>query len=297
MLWIFPAIGAHFVWALVNVSDKYIVSNRVRNPFGYMIWYILLGSIDVAIIPFIPFFVPEWHIFFWIIVASVVYFIANLLYIYVMSREDVTRLNIWWGLVPFFNLIIAWVVINERLGTRELIALAFLMGAGVIGAVKRQGNLFRISRAFWWMVVACFLFSSNAVILRYATQQIPFSTVFIWESMLMSAMAIPFLFFGRFRNIGIIGPRSMYPVLFAIFMGIVLLDRIGVFLGTLAFSLGPAALVSAVESFQVFFVFLIAIGLSLKNPQLLREAFDRENLAFKLIALVLMITGIYLVYL
>ena len=74
-------------------------------------------------------------------------------------------------------------------------------------------------------------------------------------------------------------------------------SALGLFLNTQAISLGPVSLVSALEGFQTIAVFVIAALLTIFAPRIIKEEFDRKNLALKLLALALMLGGIAVLYL
>ncbi|MFH1187591.1 MAG: hypothetical protein V1688_01880, partial [bacterium] len=71
-----------------------------------------------------------------------------------------------------------------------------------------------------------------------------------------------------------------------------LLYLVATFFSTWALSLGIAALVFAMEGFQVIFVFSITALISFFNPKILKEDLSFKNTLLKLIALVCMVAGI-----
>ena len=66
----------------------------------------------------------------------------------------------------------------------------------------------------------------------------------------------------------------------------------GVLMNQLALALQQASLVFAMEGFQTFFVFSIAIFFTIFFPRILKEKFDLKNLILKLVALMFMVVGI-----
>ena len=80
MHWIFLQLISHFFWSLVNVGDKYIVNEKIQNPYVYMVLLGLFGLWSIILIPFIEFFIP-YHILFLIVIAGAVYFYGGLPYI------------------------------------------------------------------------------------------------------------------------------------------------------------------------------------------------------------------------
>jgi len=139
MSWIIFAILANFFWALGNVADKYIVGNRVKNPYVYQVWLIFFSVIYIILIPFINFILPDWYTFGWLCMAAIFYFIGSLFYIKAMQLEEVTRINIWLNLVPIFSMCFAWLLLGELLSSHQFLAFSlFIIGSIVASFRIRQ---------------------------------------------------------------------------------------------------------------------------------------------------------------
>lgn len=62
-----------------------------------------------------------------------------------------------------------------------------------------------------------------------------------------------------------------------------------------AIMLGPVSLVNSFEGIQSFFTLVIMIFISIKFPRVLREEVDKRTTFYKLLALALIIVGIYFI--
>lgn len=291
-LWIFIAILAHFFWALVNIGDKYVVSNRVKNPYVYLVWLMLLGIIAVLMIPFIDFSLPGRTNFMWILLASVFYFFGGFPYLKAMQQEDVTRMNIWWSFVPIFSLVIGWFAIDEKIYGQQLFAFIILIVGAFLASIHVKKGAVRFSRALILMIIACIAYASYGVILRYVTQDYSFLNAFVWTHIFMFGFAVLSLAVGSFRKAF---KREFDKVDFrlgTLIFSISVADHLGILLNIWALSLGPVALVFAMEGFQAVFVFLMAFGLSAFSKIDLKEELNKKNVTLKIAALILMISGI-----
>lgn len=294
MTWILLAITAHFGWAIVNVADKYFVVNRVKDPLAYLWWAIVLGSASFAIIPFIDFRLPPPTVLGWLMLGGALYFFGSLFYLQAADTEDITRINIWWGMIPVFTLGIGWITVGETLSPRELSAFAVLLAGAVVASVHAGKKIWQLSPAFWLMVYAALCYAAYGIILGTVTQSMSFLAAFIWLNITALCCALAMFAFPAFRRL-FRHPRNRVDLKLGIaIFGIAVLDSSAVLLNVWALSLGPAALVFALEGFQVLFVFILAITISLFNPRLLRESLDKANIALKVIALVLLMAGIAL---
>lgn len=293
-LWIPIAIFSHLFWAVVNIGDKYVVSNRIKNPYVYLVWLMLFGIIAILMIPFIDFALPEKVTFLWILLASAFYFFGGFPYLKAMQQEDVTRVNIWWSFVPIFSLVIGWFAIDEQIYGQQLIAFIVLIAGALLASIHVKKGAIRFSKALVLMIIACIAYASYGVILRYITQDYSFLNAFVWTHIFMFGFAVLSLAVGPFRKAF---KREFDKVDFrlgTLIFSISVADHLGILLNIWALSLGPVALVFAMEGFQAVFVFLMAFGLSAFSKIDLKEEINKKNVILKLAALVLMISGIVL---
>jgi len=297
MLWVFLAIAAHFCWALVNVGDKYVVANRVKSPYVYMVWLAILGIFAAALIPFIDFVVPDIKILLWLLLAAAAYLFGGFPYIRAIQLEEITRINIWWNLIPIFSFILAWLFIGEKLTSNQIIAFIILIIGAVLASIHIQKKVIVFSKALGLMVVAGLAFAIYGVILRYVTDSMPFLSVFVWVNLLIVVLVPVIFLIKKFRQDFFHDIKKLNKGLVATVASISLLDTIGLLFNVWALSLGSVALVFAMEGWQVIFVFAIVLLISIFNPKLLKEGLDVSNVVLKLTALIVIIIGVVMVYL
>ncbi len=295
MSWIFIAILAHFFWAWVNVGDKYVVENKVKNPYVYMTWLAFLGVIAIFLIPFINLAIPSWSIFLWLVLLALINFYSALPYIKAVTMEEISRINIWWQLIPVFSLFIGWFAIGDRLNLNQIIALGILISGGALASLHFKGKGIAFSKALPYMIVATLGYAVYGVLFRYITKFMPFSSAFVWFSLLGVLAPLPMFiskkFAGEFKN----EIKNLKKGTAGTICGIAIFDNLGILLNVWALSLGATALVFAMEGWQILFVFIIASAISVFYPKLLKEEMDARNLVLKLAALALMIIGVVMV--
>ena len=292
MNWITLSLLSHLSWAFGNIGDKFIVTNSVKNPYIYAIWCFLVGIIAVAIIPFIDFQIPNATQFLWILLAVAIEFSAMFPYIKAMQIEEVTRINIWWTLIPLFSLLIAYVTIGEGLSQNQAIAFVMLVFGTVLASVKFKRNLIKFSKAFWLMALSCLCFAVYATIIRHITQEIPFLDVFIWTHIIGLGLALmPFLF-KKVREINSLELKDFNFKKAITIFSVVMTGLIGTWLNVWALSVGKVALVYAMEGFQSIFVFILTILFALFTTINLREELDKKTVILKIFAIIINLGGI-----
>lgn len=292
MIWIISSITAHLSWAFTNIIDKFLVVNKIKNPYFYILMTTLIEApIVLLLIPFMDVSIPSGEILLWLVLDGILFIGGNLLYIKAVQIEDVTRINILWNLIPVFSLIIAWFTINERLGGNELLALGLLTGGALLASVHVKGKGIRFSEAFWLMTLSCLVFAASAVVIKHVTATETYLNTLLWSMIIMGIMsALPFLS-SAYRKASahdIKNLKNLWPI----YILVSFIFMSGMFFNYFAVSEGPVSLVYAMEGFQVLFVFVITLALALFTKINLKEELDRRNVLLKVVALFIMICGL-----
>ncbi len=294
MFWIIPAICAYFFWALENVGNKYVFANKSVNPYVFAVWFALAMLISVGIIPFIDFEIPPLPMLVFMIGAGAVYFLASVPYYKALEIEEVTRVNIWFSLIPVFSFFIGWIGLGDMLSLAEFLAFTFLvLGTGIAGFHYTSGRII-FSRAFFLLVLSTFLYALQAVMVRYASFQFPYPAVYVWFIIGNAAAAIVLFLSSRFRMIYRQETQRIFHDVKWIIFFLAFLSQLAGFCIQWALSLKQAALVYALEGVQILFVFSMTFLIARKYPMLLKESLDKKDMMLKLIALVCVVVGIVL---
>ena len=292
-MWILYGLLAHFSWAIENVGDKYLLANKIKKPIVYLyilgtlfgvsgvLGFLILGMPLIAMTPLV-----------FIVVAAVFWFFGGLPYLLSVQKEEVTRIAIWWNLIPLFSFIIAFFFFGETLSFHDGIGFGILLVSALIASVHVKEGIAVFSQAILYMFLACFLYAFYAVFLHEAMKYISFPTAFVYTALTVGVSAQSFLLFSRFRSFLKAEYMWKEKKILGGAVAIALSEQVGTIFNQAALSLAPASLVFSLEGSQVLFVFLITMIVALFIKKALRESFDRENLVLKLLATVLLFVGI-----
>lgn len=293
MFWIFLAISSHWFWAVGNIGDKYIVSKRVRNPFVYLVWITMLGVLSLVIIPWTGLVIPSAKTALFLLIGGLLYFYGGLPYIRAMQMEEPTRINVFWGFIPVFSLLIGQIFLKEVFLANQLLAFCFLLSGTVLASVHIKNNGRPVvSKAVWLMMLAGLAFAIYGVLFHLAVAEVGFIQGFIWISLIQFVCALTMFLSVGFKKDFVSSVKAADRGLIGAVGGIAFFEKSGILLNQWALSLGSAALVFAFEGFQVLFVFIIASLLSIFWPNIVREEMDKKNLLLKIASLLLLIGGI-----
>ncbi len=291
MNWILLVLIVHFFWAIENVYTKIVIGSKIKNPY---IFLILLTILSILVLPFIGsqyIVLPPGNTVWWLVLASLFYTFSGFPYIKAMEFEEVTRINILWNAIPVFSLILGWMIIGDKISGTELAAMVFLLVGSIVASLKKNSSSFKISMAFWLMMLSCVLYAAYGLVVRYLSASVAFPTIFFWV-ILFDAIAISSSFVSKkIRQDFVQTFRSNSIGFFLLFLVIVVIGNIGLLLNQWALSLKPGALVYSLEGFQVLFVFCLAIVVAKISPSFIAESTDKKNLLVKFLAFLIIMIG------
>jgi len=296
MSWILIAILSHVSWAFGNIGDKFIVSNKVKNPYIYNIWIFMIGIVGVILIPFVDFHMPTSRQLLWVLLAAIMEYASAFPYIKAMQLEDVTKINIWYVLIPLFCFLLAYLGRGETLSGNQFIAFGLLILGTILASIKFSKNLIKFSKAFWLMVLSCLGWALYATIVRYLSLEMAFLNIFIFTHIFGFIFGVIFLFFRKIRDASRIEMKNINLKTGALIFCIAQMGIMGTLLNTWALSLGKVALVYSMEGFQTIFVFILTILFAIFTKINLHEELDIKNLLLKISAIIINFCGIVMLY-
>lgn len=295
MQWIIFAISAHFLWAVENVGTKYVIGNKIRNPYAFAVLFSGAMGMAVLLLPFLSVSFPAPHDWVFITLAGVLYFYAGLPYYKAIEIEEVSRINILWNLIPIISLPLGWVA-GDVFKSIQILAIFVLFGGGLLASLHLRNGAGHplISRALFLMLVSCTGYALEAVLFRMATKTTPVATAFVWMAMISAVSTLLLLGNAKVRlGIKEVGHNAGFH--FWLFLVILFICAdVGMFLNQRALALQPAALAFSFEGLQTLFVFGMVAVINHLRPGVMREKLDKKSVALKFAALICVFVGIWL---
>ena len=175
MQWFFIALGAPFLWAMVNIFDQYLVakySTGTRGSGGLVLFSSLIGIFVAAAIGI---FTPG---IFGIPLLDKLLLIATggmtiawvIFYLFTLEIEEISAVVPWFLTIPIFGYVLGYIFLRETLSTQQIIGSFIVLFGVLLISIDFSGQ----KRKFKWrpaiyMLLACFLVSIAGVIFKYAT--------------------------------------------------------------------------------------------------------------------------------
>jgi len=288
MLWFYLALAATFMWAAVNVIDKYVISGFFKKPnIQLFISGVVQAVIAVAVVAFLGLSIPINAFPLLGIAVGIISFAATVLYFKALFEEEVSRAIPVLSTIPLWVTLFAGLFLGEFLTPAQYLGIVFLSLGSILVSLKKQAN-WKLGFGFLLMLTSSVLYAVEHVTTKFLTLHLDFWNVYFWETMgfLVCSLALFALrgkdikeAIGRFRKGALLSASSEA------------ISSIAWFMMLFSFSIGFVSLSIAVTSLQPLVVLIFAILLSVFWPRIIKEELERATIALKALAILLVIAG------
>lgn len=303
MNWVLIAISGYFFSAIAALFDKYLLVGPIPNPKVYSFYVGALGILALILVP-LGFTVPDPWLIILSLLSGALFVFSLFWYCQGLRFFEASRIvPVIGGLNPIFVFVLTFFIGEKIFGPREGIAF-FLLIAGTI-FITVQNVLFLGKRnfreklitfkSFQISAMAAFLFSISFFLAKIVYSEMPFWSGFIWMRLGGFLAALFFLFYKEVREELFRRKTSFKPKTTGIFFLAQTLGASSAILQNFAIALVPFGFlpfVSALEGIKYLFVLILAILLSLKFPQLLKEEISKKVVFQKIFAVLLFGAGL-----
>ncbi|MDI6602953.1 MAG: EamA family transporter [Patescibacteria group bacterium] len=273
-MWITFSILAAFIWAVVNIVDKYILTRWVRNPLIPVMILVTIGLMASIIVYFTyGFSYLSYFNIFLALIAGIFYLLMAIFYFKAVKIEEISRVSPLFYLSPLFILIFATIFLGEIFTLLKYLGI-FLLMAGAILISSRDISKISLGRAFWWMILSTIAFALNQILTKYLLNSTDYWTIFAWTRIGAGIGLIPiaYIYFPELIETA----RKQGKRVIVIILANETFNLLGVLSITIAVSIGYVTLVNALSSIQPFFVLLFAVILSIFYPSILKEEIGKS---------------------
>jgi uncharacterized membrane protein len=223
----------------------------------------------------------------WALVAGAFYAIMILFYFIAAKREEISRVVPLLYTAPLFVAILAAMFIGESLNLGQYFGVGLIIAGALL--ISYKGS-FKLGKTFWFCILAAFTIAISEVITKYLLNYTDYWTVFGYSRIGSFIGLIP-IFFLYSKDL----VKAVKEVTPAALMSLSeIITVVGLLFLTVAFSLGDATLVSALNSIQPFIVLIFSIILSIFLPKIVKEEISAKIIGMKALAILLVFIGVVL---
>ena len=301
MLWLIIIIIAYFLNASATVIDKFLLTKKIPNPAVYAFFICVLNLLGLVFIPF-GFHFSSFAQTLIALVNGVLFTFAYLFMFMALNRNEASRVTPFMGgLQPIFVLLLAFVLLGEKIGGFLLLAFAIIvLGTIVLSYQKeRTKKLIASSKSSYLLaLVATILFAAAYTLNKYIFVSEGFVTGFVLVRVGTFLGALLLLLWpGNIRDIiaEVKAPKKSANGLFLIGQGAGALSLI---LVSYAVAISASvAIINASRGLEYVFLLIIILLLARKHPHLLEEKLTPLTIFQKVTAVALIIAGLVILFL
>ena len=295
-LWLYLALGASFLNAIVVLIDKYLlVSPAVGKPAVYAFYVGSLSAAALLLLPFGVVLVPTIMVLWLSLVAGISYVYALLFLYKSLKLSDASDVAPVFGAVSTVATFgFSFIFLGGSLSGNFLSGFILL----VVGTFIT--SYFHLTKkAILFLVVAGVMFGFSTVFLKELFNQTAFWNGFFWSRLAnVLGVVILFLWSNNARAILDNIKTSSMGTKTAVVVNKVIAG-FAFLLILYAIKLGDVSVVNALTGVQFAFLLLFAILFSKRFPEYFYESVHHHHHAIlrKLVATVLIMVGLFLLFL
>ncbi len=298
MSWFLIAIGAPFLWAFVNIADKFLVDNysgEKKSSGSLVLFSSLIGIIAcIGIAIFTDgFLMVDFFDRILLVITGILGICWVILYLFALEIEDVSTVVPWMLTIPVFGYFLGYLILGESLSVQQLVGgMIVLLGAGILAFDFSNIKILFKKKIAFLMILSCLLYSVNGVIFKFVTEVDSFWGSSFWEylGLGLGGLCI-FLCHKKYRHQFISNIRESGRKIFVLNISSEWMTILGNLLTNYALLLAPVAMVYLVHTFQPVVVLFLTFLTTKFFPQVVKEDFSLKVLLPKIIAITIMIVG------
>ncbi len=319
MNWLTVAVTSYFINAGVYVADKFLLSKKIHSSIAYAFYVGIWSIFNAVLLIFAP-WVPNFKFLMIDLFAGVLFLLTLIFWYKALHQSEATRVvPIVGALTPIFSFLLSNLFLNEKFNIDQLTAFFILIAGGVLISIKETKvyflkkvyarvksvweNMFGIvsaelrptRRLIVNSVTSAFFFALYYVLMKNIYLHQPFIGGFVWSRFGTFIGVLFILLVPEWRKL--IGERkeeAKQPKNLGFFLFVRLMAALAFILLNWAISLGNVAMVNALQGVQYLFLILLVLLLSTKFPKILKEELGGGVLIQKIIGIVLVTLGLYL---
>ncbi len=304
MNWVLLAIGAYFLLSVESIANKFLISGKVGSWRLYLFYIGLLSFTSLMFAPF-GLYWPGWEVV-GISLGTGAIFFGYLAFLFSsLKGSTATRVFVLIGAVATITtFVFSKMFLSDSLTMSKLFAVVLLLGGGFLISFKINEK--KLFAEYKKVIIAGLLLGISLGMLKYTfdifgaiggTDLEIFVNGYIYTRMGSVLMVVFLMCLPTYRNHILATFKKKkgkeHASNFMIVVGVKTLSGIATFMMNFALSIGDPTIVSALASVQYLGVFILSLLLSKKFGNIFGENFEKKDLLFKTAGVLLVIFGIF----
>ncbi len=298
MPWYAYAFLAIILFSFVNLVDKFLVEHKTPDIRDILVTYSSILGLFGIISHFLlkPSDISVYQIF--ILVFSGLIQLGYIFpYFEALKRNDPSRVIPLFQLVPLYSLIFSFLLLGETLTNTQILGLVIVVIASYsISSHKSSLKDFKPNVTFALMTISSILFALSGIMFRIVAKDASYWSALSYQFIGVGIGGVILFVTSLYKN-KLRDQISILKKVFVFSLVANILTILAIMSENYALSLAQAPLVSIVGSTQPVIVLILGLLLTKYYPHILKEDNSSKILKQKILFLVIMFAGLYLVYL
>ncbi|MFZ2620952.1 MAG: DMT family transporter [Minisyncoccia bacterium] len=300
------AIGAPFLWALVNHADKFLIDKFFGTKVGGGVGGLMIFStlFSVFLLPIIIWMDP--NIFditvtgaLILMSAGAINAISILLYLYALNEGEATVVVPFMQLIPVFSFIFGYYLLGETVTWMQVVGgMIIILGSGflALGGIYKGQKLYFKTKIVVLMTLHSIGFGLYGILFKLISIKEGFWSGAFWEAIGLILTGCILFCIPSYRNDFLRIIRGNSKTIIGINLISELFTILGNWLTAFASLMSKVVLVTLIAGFQPVFVLVLGVLTTMFFPYIMEEDISRRALTQKIFAVVLIGIGTYLLY-
>jgi drug/metabolite transporter (DMT)-like permease len=294
--WTAAALISAALFAGLNITDKVIMTTLGLRARAFLLFIGFQTLTTFAVIAVVNQY-PSLPFEIWLkgIGVGIFWGFGAWLILWSLSRDEVSRVTPISQSYPLLTVIFAVVLLGEPLSALESAAVVLTALGAVLAALKFSGGSqpITLSGTFGYLLIAVLMLAGGQTLLKTITDDVSFWHALGLRGAGMAIVLLPMNFRGEIASelLGFVRkPRALVALTIDVGLATAALALL-----TFAIATGPLSLTSAISGSTPLVVFFATVLLAKKFPQLLGETLTARLITQKLIAAMLVVTGLTII--
>ena len=282
--------------AVSGIFDKFFCSKKFKNVLSYLVLGNLLQlPFLISLLFFVKHSIPlGWPLLF-ALLSGPLFFAMWFLYFKALVSAEASRVGAIFNVTLIFNLILATLLLGERLTNVKILAIILIfIGATICSYEKEKLKKEKFNPAYLLVILSALIASIGNILTKAAVETVsPLSTY-----LLSYSAGLP-IFLGLLLKKPIRNEIKEH-LLSNKNVGLIFFNKtlsfFSVCLYYLALAKGPVSLIGAVSNgVYPLLMFIYTTISSLFFPHIIKERIEKEVIFLKLLAIVLIVGGVVII--
>lgn len=291
-MWLFLALFAYLLFALVVSIDRHLLISSIPNPFSYAFYVGIFAGFLLLAAPFFIEFSPIDSVLL-AILSGIIFFIAVLFLYSAFRVGEVSRLGPASGAIgAIATLVFARIFTAEALNLTDLMAFLLLLTGGMLISLHTGGKYKFKQNELLLVLGAGIGFALGWVIRKNTFSDHPFFSVILWSDLGVFLGALFLFAIPRTRREILRDAPKIQQEKRTLFLLNQVLGGIAGLTLNYSVKLGSVTLVNALQGTENLFILAITFLFAKRYPHFLKEEFGKGVIWQKLIAVLCIGAGL-----